>query len=443
MHVTTAMRPDHLGSAGPTSTGPMTLPILLKSFSGALLILCTVLAWPSLGAPVATSQPQEDAPDYAVFYPLSAGDDREEFETGGGDDSAITIARDLYPDLEADGALFVDAANYRPDMPWDPTSPWPARPIRVNTNYLAQYPLLDEGGAPVRVEDTEQAWVVAVPEQYKPLDPAFEEYLQQLRTGDGRVEGAVQANERIVGEPAPPDLARQGVRILWLASGQDVVTLDSVDDSGGGRTVADPVVEIMTPANSLVVDRLNAITGEPDSPLKVPVDGDPDLVLDSLDPTLQRLGLDDNLQHLGTGTEAPVIQVGGVSVGVGAMLVIAVLALLATGLLDLALVATAADGTRRAALAHRLGRLGFARPRQQWRAVLGWTWLAQTFLAAAATAVLLLAFQGFGDLSGIVLTFAAVAVAVVVLEAIFVFAVAGNRRRRTDSLSNERAPRYQ
>ena len=66
----------------------------------------------------------------------------------------------------------------------------------------------------------------------------------------------------------------------------------------------DPIIEIMTPSNSLVGDRLNSITGDPDTALKIYTGGDPESTYETLLPTLQGLGLDDNFKYLVTASDA-------------------------------------------------------------------------------------------------------------------------------------------
>lgn len=102
----------------------------------------------------------EKTTDYGVFYPHLVGDDREDFRGGGIAISAVE-ARDLYPVLDAQGGLYIDASQYRQGIP--PSTALPTASIRVNTNYLDRFPILDETGEPIVVSPDEQAWVVIVP----------------------------------------------------------------------------------------------------------------------------------------------------------------------------------------------------------------------------------------------------------------------------------------
>ncbi|MCH7230615.1 hypothetical protein L0U85_07080 [Glycomyces sp. L485] len=372
-----------------SSFGPaIAVPAVAKAVCGALLAFFAVAVWQQLAdlrERQELSEDWADIQDYAVFYPFAMGNDSDEMQSGG-NATSIAQARDLYPVLEADGALYVDAINYETGVPDDPSSPWPVPPIRVNSNYIEQYPVMDESGSPIDVGRDEQAWVVAVPEQYKPHEAQLREFVQAARAGGPGLTGAVQAEERIVGEPAPEQFTDQEVRIIWTASGQEVFSFNSNVNPEGGNTITDPVIEIMTPANSLTVDRLNAITGEINAPLKVRVDGDPAAALGELTPLLRELRLDDNLQHLVTGEEAMAREVSDIRSGVAWVSAFAAGALLVMLVLSATLVFITSDRLRRRITVRRLHGVGFTRAYRELLVVLGVTWLVQALLAGAVLA---------------------------------------------------------
>jgi hypothetical protein len=420
-----------------SSFGPaIAAPAVVKAVCGAILAVLAVLVWQQftdLEKQRELMAPWEKVQGYAIFYPRAVGDDQQELETGG-NASSVTEARDLYPVLDRAGALFADAGNYEPGVPPDPTGRWPAPPIRVNTNYIRQYPILDASHQPIHVDDGEQAWVVAVPEQFKPREAQIRELLQETRTGTGPITGAAQAEERITGNPPPDRFAHQAVRIIWTAAGQGVFSFDPQIDPGHGNLITDPVVEIMTPANSLTVDRLNAITGGLDTGLKVRVGDDPAAVLSGLAPKLKELKLDDNLQHLVTVHEAMAAKVSDVRSGLTQVMAIAGGALLVTVLSSAAIVIIGSDRLRRRLTVRRLHGIGFGRSYRELLLTLGGTWLGQTVLAGIALAVLAantLPTSGaeagpFDRLPELV----AVAVASLVVEAVLVIVTARITERR-------------
>lgn len=103
----------------------------------------------------------ELAAGYGVFTPLIIGGDLEEIKQGrGGPDE--TIAEDLYPGLAEQGALFVDASPFQ--QVGETPSPSSALPsMKVNTNYIARFPILDERGAPVQIDPNDTSWIVLAP----------------------------------------------------------------------------------------------------------------------------------------------------------------------------------------------------------------------------------------------------------------------------------------
>ncbi|MGW5052655.1 hypothetical protein [Actinokineospora sp. NPDC004072] len=361
------------------------VPALVKAVCGAVLAVLVVLVWQQraeLDERLAAMAPWADVDDYAIFYPRLLGDDQQEFETGG-DASSVAEARGLYPVLEAAGALYVDSVNYQAGAPVDPSSPWPAPPIRVNSNYLERYPVLDEARRPITVADDEQAWVVLVPERFKAHEARYRELFQTMRTGGRGITGAVQAQARIVGERAPERFADQEIRIIWTASGQEVFSFDPEVNPERGNMITDPVVEVMTPGNSLPVDRLNAVTGGLDTGMKVRVDGDPAAVQAELAPLLRDLGLDDNLRHLVSVHDAMGTQADQLRSAANQATAFAVGALVVMAVLNAVIVAIGSDRLRRRLTVRRLHGIGFARSYRELLAVLGGTWMAQSLAAAA------------------------------------------------------------
>lgn len=325
--------------------------------------------------------------DYAVFYPRLVGQDFVEL-TSGGNASTIAEARDLYPILDSRGALFVESSKFENSEDLAQSSPSPLPPaLRVNTNYLARYPILDESGRPISVSPGERRWVVAVPAQYKQLAPEIEKMVVASRNGSAERQGAIQAESRIVGPP-PVGFAPQQVRIIWTAPGQQVFSFNQSVNPEAGSMITDPVVEVITPANSLTIDRFNSITGSIGTALKVKVDGDPARVLEELRLVLRALRLDDNLRFLVTPDEAALAgleelrsSIARTSV-VGGAAAVAVLGLAAVSTLTLI------DRYRRTYAVRRLHGFALIGASREIAVILASSWVAQalfSFAAAGAT----------------------------------------------------------
>ncbi|WP_224389121.1 hypothetical protein [Pseudonocardia sp. ICBG1293] len=214
--------------------------------------------------------------DYAIFYPRLVGHDFVEL-TSGGNSSSIAEARDLYPILDSHGALFVESSKFEnpQELMKSPSAPLPPA-LRVNTNYLARYPISDESGKAISISPNEKRWVVAVPAQYKPYASAIEKMTLASRNSNSERQGSIQAESKIVG-PTPIGYAPQQARIIWTAPGQQVYSFNQNVNPEAGNMITDPVVEVITPANSLTIDRFNSITGSIGTALKVKVDGNPAL----------------------------------------------------------------------------------------------------------------------------------------------------------------------
>ncbi len=363
------------------------LTVLMKGGCGVLLGLVLLQAWNQiieLRKVEAVVGDWKATTAFAVFFPHYNGNDLKEFQTGG-NETKIAEARDLYPILDAKGAVFVDARRYEPGRP---PYPWlPVPPMLVNINYLDHYPILDVAGVPIKVRPDEQAWVVAVPAQYRSQEARLREFFEQERIGGGGVDGAVQGQERMLREPVPDRFRRQAVRIIWTKPGQRVFTFNSTVNPYDGNRVLDPIVEIMTPANSLTIDRLNSITGSINTPLKVLLDRDSVTTRRELAPTLRALKLDDNLRDLVVANEAVLSELSRIRSGIAWIAAVGTGALVVMLLLSASVVTSLSDRLRRTLTVRRLHGVGFLRTYREILALLGAVGLGQV---AVATGLLLL-----------------------------------------------------
>jgi hypothetical protein len=406
------------------------LPAVVKTVCGVVVAVLVVMIWQQfddLKRRQAASAGWEKLENYAVFHPRLIGNDRDEIESGG-HGSKIVEARDLYPVLDKAGAIYIDAANYVPGVPQDPPRPMPKPPIRVNTNYLKQYPLMSDTGVPVTVAEDERAWVVAVPEQFKSREADLKRFLRATRIGGAGFDGAVQGQERMLREPVPEQFAHQEVRIIWTASGQKVFSFNTTVNQDDGNMIVDPVVEIMTPANSMTVDRLNSITGGKNPALKIRVDNDTSATLRELGPLLKKLKLDDNLQYLVTPQEIMLAEFSEIRSGITWVAVVAAGALLVMLVLSVSMVVIGFDRQRRKITVRRLHGIGFARTYRELLTTLGSVWLVQAFLAVGVVALLGVRSSVPGvevDTATQVLKVLAVLVVSLLVEALLVIVTAG------------------
>jgi len=239
---------------------------------------------------------------YGIFYPKSVGNDLVDLETESNAETATEVY-DLYPALNARGALYVDTTQYSAaNSSAMPTGSYGS--LVVNVNYLKRFPILGTSGLPIQIAETEADWVVLAPEQYRTQEAALETFFQCQRTGCNGGQGAAQADQAVFGRPASASVGHQRVKIVWYSAGQEIFTFDPAINPDSGNVLADPIVQVLTTGNSVGIDRANMLSGADNSALKMPLlNGDTVATMREIEPTLRQLKLDDNLQHLITMDE--------------------------------------------------------------------------------------------------------------------------------------------
>lgn len=230
---------------------------------------------------------------HAIFYPVSNGNDQLDMAAGQ-ESYTPAVVQGLYPLLNARGALYIDALEYEPAALAQPLPPGAFRSLTVNVNFLRRFPVMDADGQSVEVADTTTDWVVLVPTRLRGQATNIEAWFRRAR--DSRLAAAP-----VFGGSVPDAVANQSVSIRWIADRQEVFSFDPVVNSDSGNMISDPILQVMTTANSVGIDRANAITGDAEAALKVALgDAQTTAVLAGLQPDLRSLRLDDNLRHLVT-----------------------------------------------------------------------------------------------------------------------------------------------
>lgn len=260
--------------------GIFALNTLLKAGCSILLILGGLSIWTNyieIRARQEEAKYWEQSKDYGVFYPVYVGYDLEDIKRGS-DRKMEAKATGLYPVLNGMGALFVDASEYRegvidPDMPgFDPE----LRSIKVNPNYLQQYPVNDAFNSTIEISEETSDWILLVPEIYRNKEKVILTYFQRRRP-----EG-------------------QRLRIIWTAGNQKAFSFDPSIYPEQNNLIADPIIEVVTIKNSVAFDRANVCNGSGgEDPLKVKLVGrDAGQTLEKIKPELVNLKLDENLRRL-------------------------------------------------------------------------------------------------------------------------------------------------
>ncbi|MDN5731630.1 MAG: DUF1430 domain-containing protein [Yaniella sp.] len=370
-----------------SSTATLTFAAIAKVVGVVVLVFAMLMTWVTLKESNAREVIIHDwshTNNYAVFYPRLNGDDLAELQAGG-HESKIVEARDLYPLLDQQGAIYVDASDYAPGIP---PHPWlPVAPVRVNLNYLEQYPLKDQNGEEVQISPDEHDWVVAIPAQYMDRELEIKKQIQLSRTGGPNFEGAVQGQENMLREPVPSSLKQQRVRIIWTKPSQEFFTFNSTINPDHGNTIVDPIVEIMTSKNSMTIDRLNSITGDMNTALKVRTDGNPKITLNQLKSTLTELRLSDNLQTLVTPQQAMLEEVNYLRSTITWSIITAGAGVLIMLVFGASFISLFCDRLRRKIVVRRLHGHGYFRSYRELIAAIVATWVLSALICLAGSLV--------------------------------------------------------
>ncbi|MGO4859874.1 bacteriocin-associated integral membrane family protein [Arthrobacter sp. 2MCAF14] len=246
---------------------------------------------------------------YGIYYPTSVGNDLIDLQTGRSGPTEAQVYG-LYSPLNAMGSVFIDSTNFEPTALANPVEPGGFRSMLVNPNYLNEFPIRAADGNRTSVQENDTDWVVLVPESYSDRGDEILSYFTASRTGGPHRQGVAQAEKVVFGRDVPPAVQSQIVRIVWTANNQRVFSFNPAVAPDDGNVVMDPIIQVMTTANSAGIDRSNMITGAAGTGLKIRLkDASTSDTQAELSPLLKDLKLDDNLLHLVTMNEYALGQV--------------------------------------------------------------------------------------------------------------------------------------
>lgn len=421
------------------ATRPKSIPLALKGRENARgmaaaclaakAVICALLIGAAasaaaetriLGEEQARYANWERTSGYALFFPLTVGDDAAALMSG----PIAAAALDLYPAAVERGALYVDAARYTPMALQDGLDEF--RSMVVNPNYLEEFPILDAGGDPVSIAESEKDWILLVPESRRADEEAIRDHWRSTRCPD---EGDLEDMDlSIFGRTVDDPPSDQEVEIVWIEDGQEVFAFNPEVGADGDGCVVDPIVEVVTLSNSVGFDRANAVTGSLDGALKVKVEeGGVEATYEAYRPLLEELGVDDSLKQLASAEDAVFWLLQGFR-DVQARLVLKMGALL---------VASAFLAVQSAALLFEVNARRAAVKRMYGYGFFGREWPTLAAFVAVWAAALSGALAFSGELMPEVLTAdaqtagLAVAVLVAVDAVAFLVALAAAERRRT------------
>jgi putative ABC transport system permease protein len=276
--------------------GIFILNTLLKVGCSVLLILIVLTIWgqyAELSVRRENLKNWEHSKDYGVFYPLTIGYDGVEEANIGLPAVMSAIDSELYPVLNRMGAVLINATLYEEEQLLADKDWAGIRSIKVNNNYLREFPVYDTHNNPVQVSEDTSDWVLLVPEKYRHREREILSFFKKSRVGFMNVEK--DAYQKAV----PDRVKKQQVRIIWLANDQKIFSFNPEVFPAENNDIIDPIIQVITDNNSLSADRSSILGGGATDPLKMRlIDRDTALTYKKLNPDLQRLKLDDNLKNL-------------------------------------------------------------------------------------------------------------------------------------------------
>jgi len=235
----------------------------------------------------------EQSREYGIFYPLSIGYDRE--GSIDNENFNVVVARKLYPVLNKQGSLLINARQYEETALRLNRDYKGIRTIKVNTNYLRQFPVFDIYGKPVQFPESEKRFVLLVPEKYKNQENRINRFFTE-----DRKEWAIY-DQQHYHQSVPTYLSHQQFKIVWLKNNQKIFSFNPDVFPSEGNNIIDPIIQVVTEKNSFVSD-LNLVLGNGASdPLKIKLDQmDTAVTYANILPQLKSLKLDDNVKTIVT-----------------------------------------------------------------------------------------------------------------------------------------------
>lgn len=233
----------------------------------------------------------EHSKDYGIFYPLYIGHDQDDFNNGAPKYKA-TISMDLYPILNKMGAIYIDARQYE-EMSLILNRDYNGIfSVKVNNNYLQEFPIYDKHNVPVKISKDTENWVLLVPEKYQNREKEIRHFFE------GEREARIKYTEDFLQIEVPNDIGDQQIDIIWLADNQEIFSFNPEVFKYQNNIIIDPIIEVLTEKNDFIKDIAILGNGGKDA-LKVKlINRDVALTYKTLEPELKRLKLDDNLKYL-------------------------------------------------------------------------------------------------------------------------------------------------
>ena len=230
----------------------------------------------------------EKGNSYGVFYPLLGGDNDTNEDMIK---SLVTASTELYHELNSQGAILINARDYEEDSLILNQDYKGIFSIRVNPNYLKEFPLYDELGNQVVIDEQTKDRILLVQAQYKEFEREILDFFEENQWLTYEFDQNNFSKETSF-EP-------KEIKIIWLKNNQSIFSFNPDVYKEENNMISDTIVEVITEYNSFPTERWGILGGGSTDPLKVKlIDNDPQVTMENLTPLLKELNLDSQLKYL-------------------------------------------------------------------------------------------------------------------------------------------------
>jgi putative ABC transport system permease protein len=271
------------------------LNIVLKTICSIALVFLFITVYNEY-SDMATKQKNidnwEKSKDFALFYPVQIGYDQEDLENNLKESTSI-INGELYQILNEMGSVLINARSYEETALLLDKDYTGIRSIKVNKNYLQEFPVYDKNNKKIDVFENSEDWILLVPEKYYNKKNVIMDFFKKDRID------SMEYEEDFYKKEVPTSIKNQKIKIIWTANNQKIFSFNPDVFTVENNVILDPVIQVITDKNSLLTDRDSILGNGGTDPLKIKlINGDTTLTYNKLKPYLKQLKLDDNLIHL-------------------------------------------------------------------------------------------------------------------------------------------------
>lgn len=234
----------------------------------------------------------EYSKNYGSFYPFLVGDDYNSINS-----EKLLIETEqflLYPYLNELGSLFIDSRDYynMSDELESETENWYIKSIKINPNYLNEFPIYDINDTRVEIKEKEKDWIILIPEKYQNNSDIFIDYFKRER------QSLIEFNKYL--HPNYTNIENQSIKIIWIKNNQNIFSFYDEVQNKQNNLIYDAIIQVMTEINILVTDSYGILgNGNLSDPLKIKlIDGNPILTYETIREKLINLSIEDNLPQL-------------------------------------------------------------------------------------------------------------------------------------------------